>query len=227
MMLFLLAPENKPFAVALMLMLLISLLEGITTILGVAASNLLESLLPDLGELPEGEVDFEGGHGSPSSLSRVLGWLRIGEVPILILFIIFLSAFGLIGVGLQSFSSRSFGFFMPVWAATLFSLGASFPLVRICGGFLARYMPGDETYAVSSDTFIGRVAVVTLGKAAPGSPAEAKLRDLHGQTHYIMVEPDGADETFEQNSRVLLVSREGAVFKGTRNMSDALLDNDQ
>ncbi|MEZ5581571.1 MAG: DUF1449 family protein [Candidatus Competibacteraceae bacterium] len=44
--------------------------------------------------------------------------------------------------------------------------------------------------------FIGRVAVITLGTAGYDSPAQAKLRDQHGQTHYIMTAPDQPKNAF-------------------------------
>ena len=100
-----------------------------------------------------------------------------------------------------------------------------FPIVRILGGILGKVMPKDETEAVSETSFIGRVAVVTMGKASPGSPAEAKLKDKYGQSHYVMIEPDEADEVFENSTQVVLVSQQGAVFKAIRNKSDALVDD--
>jgi hypothetical protein len=85
-------------------------------------------------------------------------------------------------------------------------------------------MPKDETEAVAETSFIGRIAVITLGNASPGNPAEAKLRDKFGQTHYVMVEPDESDERFENGTQVVLVNQQGAIFKAIRNKSDALVD---
>ena len=82
----------------------------------------------------------------------------------------------------------------------------------------------DETESVSEKTFIGRIAVVTLGKARVGSPAQAKLRDQHGQTHYVMVEPDQPGEEFPAGTDVLLVRQVGAVFKSIRNTRSVLVD---
>ena len=117
-----------------------------------------------------------------------------------------------------------FGYLLPGFAAAVMVFFISLPFVRMFGGLLARIIPKDETDAVSEDSFIGRTATITLGRASKGSPTRAKLTDHHGTTHYIMVEPDIDDEIFEQGSSVLLVSRVGAVFKAIRNTSVVLND---
>ncbi len=105
-------------------------------------------------------------------------------------------------------------------------MAVSLPLVRMLTGVIARIMPKDETEAVSEKSFIGRVAVITLGKAAKGKPAQAKLKDKFGTTHYIMVAPDLEDETFRQGDPVLIVRQAGAGYTGIANSVAALNDNE-
>ena len=66
--------------------------------------------------------------------------------------------------------------------------------------------------------------VITLGAAQTGSPAEGRLTDEHGQSHYVMVEPDVEGERFEQGTHVLLVRMDGARFRVIRNPTDSLVD---
>jgi hypothetical protein len=215
---FIFSVHNQPFAVAIALMLLIALLEGVTTILGMGLSGLLDSIVPDL----DVDLDVDGDFQATGPLTRILGWLRIGQVPILVLLVVFLTSFGLIGFGIQSASHRMSGQFLPTFAAVGVSLMLALPVVRICGGILAKIIPRDETEAVSEKSFIGLVAVVTTGKAKKGSPAQGKLTDRYGQTHYVMIEPDEAGEEFLQGAEVLLVRRHGATFSAIRNTSAAL-----
>ena len=93
---FLLANENLPFTVALAVMFGIAVLEGVMALMGFALSGVLDSLLPDMDFDIEADVyaDLE----TPSPFSRLLGWLRVGKVPMLMLLIIFLTGFGLIGL---------------------------------------------------------------------------------------------------------------------------------
>jgi hypothetical protein len=180
-------------------------------------------LLPDIDIDVDVDLDADGAV-SGNSLTRLLGWLRIGQVPVLILLIILLTSFGLIGLGIQSVAHGAVGFMLPGWIASVPALIVSLPVVRVLGGGLAKVMPKEETDAVSEASFIGRVAVITLGSARSGSPAEARLKDEHGQVHYIMVEPDSDKEAFEQGSTVLLVKQESAVFKAIQNTNEALID---
>ena len=77
-----------------------------------------------------------------------------------------------------------------------------------------------------SRTFIGKVATITRGVARVGIPAEAKLRDTHGQMHYVLVEPDNPDASFEQGHEVLLTSQTSAIrFKAIANTNAFLSEN--
>jgi hypothetical protein len=222
MMNFLLASQNMPFTVALAVMLIIAFLEGAGTLLGAGIFRFIDSLLPELDiDADMDSPDFE----SSGLFSKLLSWLRIGEVPVIMLLVIFLTAFGLIGLGLQSFAQKTLGSLLPGPFASIPAVLLGFPIVRLCGGILGKLMPKDETEAVAETSFIGRIAVITLGNASPGNPAEAKLRDKFGQTHYVMVEPDESDERFENGTQVVLVSQQGAIFKAVRNKSDALVDD--
>ena len=75
---FLTATGNTPFSVALALMFGIAILEGVTSLLGFALSSVIDSLLPDL----DLEVDLAAEMETPSPLSRMLSWLRVGQVPV-------------------------------------------------------------------------------------------------------------------------------------------------
>ena len=218
---FIFAAPNLPFAVTLALMLLIALLEGVTTTLGIGLSGLLDSMMPDIDVDVDADMDAADFHAS-GPLTRMLSWLRIGQVPALVLLVIFLTAFGLMGLGVQSVANRLTGHLLPALSASGAAFVLALPLVRMFGGILARVMPKDETEAVSEKSFIGLVAVVTTGKAKMGNPAQGKLTDRYGQAHYVMIEPDEAGEEFLQGTEVLLVSRHGATFKAIRNTSAAL-----
>ena len=221
MMAFISSGANLPFSIALTILMLIALLEGVGMLFGLGLSTLLEGLIPDV------DLDFDAelpDSGSPFALSRLLGWLRFGEIPALMLLVIFLTAFGLVGYIVQMLAQNSFHTFLPASLASVLSVVVSLPLVRVLGGGLAKILPKDETSAVSEKSFIGRIAVITLGTSRQGKPAEGKLVDRHGQSHYLMIEPDVADELFQQGEQVLVVSQRGSVFRAIRNVNQSLVD---
>lgn len=188
---FITAPEYLPFGVALALMLMIGVVEALG--LGASAADL------DLG------LDAD---------SDLLGWLGIGQVPLLMLLVVLLAMFGLIGLTLQQVAAALLGAPLSPWIAAPAALVAALPATGIAARGLARIVPRDETTAIGLDNLLGKRATVTVGTARRGSPAQARVRDVHGQSHYVMVEPTGDDQAACAGTTLLLVRREGDLFIG-------------
>jgi len=89
-------------------------------------------------------------------------------------------------------------------------------LLRWSGGWAVVLVPKEESSAVSSETFVGREAEIVLGTARRDNPTQARLYDEHGRSHYVLVEPDDAAESFSQGERVLLVRSVGPRFRIAR-----------
>ncbi len=238
-MAFWMAPENTVFTVSILLMLAIAVLEGALTVLGFGMSSFLDELIP--GGFGDVDLDADltgdmGGEsltpvqdvGSTSALSRLLGWLFVGKVPMLVLLVAFLTSFGVAGFVVQASVHGVAGFYLPGWIAAGPSLFAALPMTRTIGRGVARIFPADETTAVSRDSFVGHVAVITLGTATAAQPAQAKLQDQHGQSHYIMVAPEtptgveAKEAVFETGEEVLIVSRDGASYRAIKNTNPNL-----
>lgn len=201
-----LATENRIFSICLSLMMLLGVLELLGALFGAALSDLLE------GFLPEQEL----GVAHDNALNQFFGWLKIDQVPALISLIVFLFEFSMLGFILQSWGYTMTGSWLSAWLVAPTALLLCLPLLRLTLAGLGKVMPKDETSAVSEDSLIGRVAVITLGIAKTGSPAEAKVKDQHGYSHYLLVEPDLNDLEFVQGQMVLLVARHSSVYKAIR-----------
>lgn len=220
-----LAPQNIPFSVAICLMIVIGLMEGLSAVLGASISGYLDDLLPDEftgldiegpdmdGPDVDGDFDIDGADALPSAFTRVLGWLHVGRVPVLILFVLFLTFFGLAGFILQGIIESVTGALLPSLIASAPAFAVAIVSVRVIGAGLAKVIPKDESSAVSPESFIGRVAEIMRGTSKKGLAAEARLKDEYGQTHYVSVEPDNDDETFSLGDKVLIVKRSGSIFK--------------
>jgi hypothetical protein len=206
---FALATENIPFAIAMSLMLIIGIFEGVGVILGMGLSDVLDSFIPDF----EIDTDLEVGEvGSQNALSRLLGWLRVGKVPVLMLLVILLFFFGVIGYSINFLADGLFGFLLPAIVAAPVAFVLSLPCTRAGAGVLQWAMPKDESNAVSTDTFIGRVAHITLGTAREEMAAEAKVQDQYGTPHYIRVRPDDGHGPFGPEQPLLIVRKHGGEF---------------
>lgn len=205
---FLLSPDNVPFVAALVLMLLIGAVEALGLGGGLAAGEGIEGL--------DGDVNVE----TPSLLS----WINVGRLPLLMLVVVFLFGFGMTGLIGQRAVAAVIGQPGPWFLAAPLAFAVALPVTRVFGRGVARIMPRDETTAVSRDSLVGRVAVIVTGEAAQASAAQARVRDEHGQVHYVMVEPDNAADVFAQGSSVLLVRHAGAKYFAIHNTSVSLRD---
>lgn len=187
---FLGASENLAFVIALATMLLIGLVEAVG--LGASAFDL------DL------DLDLE---------SDWLGWLGVGRVPLSILLVLFLGAFGLIGIVGQQVVQGMTGAFLPGVFAIPGAAALALPATGIMARKLAGLLPRDETTAIDTGQLVGLHAEIIVGRARRGSPARARVRDFHGQSHYVLVEPDEPSASFAEGDEVLLVRKEKNVFR--------------
>ncbi len=215
---FLLASANFPFTLALTVMLLLAVIEGVGLVIGLGLSHVFDSLFPDWDLHIHHDVDVEA-HGP---FSHFLTWLRIRQVPLLVVLIVFLTYFGLVGLLIQGLLQSMIGITLHAALASLVVLILILPLIRVSIAGIAYLLPKDETSVVKRESFVGKVAEITLGTAKKGSPAQAKLKDKYAKTHYVMVEPDKEGDEIKQGDKVLLVKSEGAVFLGITDFPDTL-----
>lgn len=182
------APQTVAFSASLALMTAIGLIEA----LGLGASGF------DL------DLDLD---------SALLDWLGVGQVPMLVLLVAFLAAFGGLGLAGQQAALALSGAFITPALAIPAALVASLPATALLARGLARVMPRDETTAYDVSDLVGRAGTVTVGRAAADNPARVRVLDPHGQAHHVLVEPNDPAAVFEEGDTVLLVRREGAHFR--------------
>lgn len=193
-------PEGfTPFIISLLVMGGIFLVEALTVMMGVGIFGLLDALVPDV-DVPS------NGWGS------LLNWFRAGKVPIGMVLIIFLTAFGLIGLGIQYTIYSMVGITFPTAMACGVAFFLSIYPVRWGSRGIAYIMPETETDALGQDAFVGHEAEIVIGTAIKGKPAPAKFYDAAGTRHDLMVEPSVEGLSFNQGDKVLLISKEGNVF---------------
>ena len=206
---FILADQNTIFALALVTMLAIAVLEGVLMLLGFGVFQVIDTFIPDV------EIDHDMEVSTTSPVSGFLGWLHIGEVPILIILVVFLTTFGIFGLLAQRVILNATG---GMWSGGMLAvpvLALSLPAVSFLGGVLAKHFPKTLSEAVSEEDFVGSTAKVVLGSGELGKPVQAKITDNYGQDHYVMVEPETQGVQLESGDSVTITGRSGAVYKAT------------
>jgi len=187
-----LASELWPFGLAAIVLIAVAALEGLALLIGASVTHWLDGAI--------GDVDHPTG-----AFDAALGWLHFGKVPMLVILVIFLTAFAAVGIAVQVAAQAALGAYLPVVVAVPIALVVAVGAVRLLGTAIAKLIPRDETSAVADASLVGRVGVIVIGTARAGTPAEARIRDEHGATHYVMVEPEGAGQALEAGARILLV----------------------
>lgn len=197
----LLEPHNMPFAAALVIMLVLAVVQ----LIGVA----------DFGDA---DVDLDAdSDGLPDAgiLDGLLTLLGIGRVPLTIWLAVFLFLFAGIGLSVQELAQSFTGSPLSGWLAALIATGAAIPVTGVFARPLGALLPKDHTTAVNTESLLGRRATITVGVARAMSPARARVKDVHGQTHHVMVEPHEEASELHAGDEVLLVRRDGNRFYAT------------
>lgn len=225
--LFLSAPY-APFTLALALLAGLMLMELAFAILGGTLLGMGGEGLdapgmdtPDLGDL-DLDIDLDGldleaadleltsfdemdGAGGPDASGSVAAWLGFGRMPALIWLASILFAFGATGLALQSVATGLTGAALPVFAAALPAAAAALWFTRRFGALFARLLPKTETESLSERHLGRRTGTVTQGTAARGRPAEVRVTDRFGNTHYLRAEPLRDAVQIPQGAEVLVL----------------------
>ena len=194
----LLEAYNMPFVVALGLMLVLLVIQ------------LLGFLDIDLDLDTDADADIPAG-----PVEGLLTLLGLGRIPLTVWLVIFLLFFAGIGVSMQELAADLTGSPLDAWLAALIAGAAAVPVTGILARPVGRILPQDETTAVSTETLLGRRARITEGVARSGSPARARVRDVHGHSHFVMVEPHETASEFHAGDEIILVRREDNTFFAT------------
>lgn len=184
----------SPYFFALTFVALIGIVEIVSLFFGNVISGVIDSHL--------GHYDgVASGH-----LSQFFHYLNFGRVPALVVLCLIAGCFGLSGIFLQQLSVTLLQAPLPNIALIPFCLIFSGISTHYTGKLLGRWLPGDETSAITEDDFIGAMAIITGHSAAPQRPCEGKFKDKFGQVHYLLLEPEEG-KTFQRGDKVLIICR--------------------
>lgn len=215
---FLADPKNVPFLVAYGFLIVFGLLLTIGGMLDHGHDH-------DAGVDADGHPHIHGdidGDGDIDFLDSALGWLGIGKAPISMLLLIFCWAFGSAGFIVQWIAFKATGSLQSPGLASAIAIVPAIVLHCLLAVVVAKFTNRDDSTAVHSDSFIGKTATIVIGQTTRGKPTQAKLKDQHGQTHYLMVEPHREEDSLQAGEEVVVVARNGSLFEVMPNDIDII-----
>lgn len=194
---FLMSDGIFPFSVVIGFIFVLAVFELLTLLIGMSLSSILDHALPD--------INFDLDMAGP--LGDLMAYMKIKDVPSSIVIVVFLASYAVTGVLFQGALLAILGWVMPIYLAIPLASFSCIPLFTISVRFVAFIMPKDESYAISSDTFINSVATVLSDGCTRSSPREARITDTYGKPHYVMVMPSD-ESAFSEGERVFIIGRE-------------------
>lgn len=206
---FLLLTENSTYLTALMIVLGLGVIEGVGLLIGLSAMSVLDDLF-NFDVDTDATVNMEGG------ATALLGWLCLDKLPVLVWLVLVLTSFGLSGLTLNFVSGLTLGGFIPSLIGIPVAITSAALITSRFGRVLAKVMPKNESSAITQDSFTGRLAMITVGTAKVGQPAEAVFKDNYEQKHYVMVEPLREEESFNQGEQVVLMDKGETFWTATK-----------
>ncbi len=218
-----LRPEALVFSIALTVVFGLFLLEILSLMLGgsvLAIGSDAPDVDMDIDLDLDGDFDLDIDMPAETDLpeittvapSGLAGWLGMRDVPFLIWLVSFLTLFGLSGLVLQEVVTALAGAPLPVWIAGMIALAPATFGARFIARVIAAIMPKTESSAMRMRFLGGHSGVITQGTARRGKPAEARIKDRFGNTHYLRVEPLDDTEAIPKGRDVRVIRKRNGMF---------------
>jgi membrane protein implicated in regulation of membrane protease activity len=201
-----LSTSYQPFTIAGLVMTCLVAIETLSLIAGFSISHFIEQSL-DSESISGHHADVQNA----GFLGGLMGWVNAGRVPFLIFIITWLATFAIAGFIIQTLATSILAA-LPVVVASLVAFALAAPATRFTTRIVSHIVPREETYAVSHDDLVGRIAEVTLGPLDQGPAGRVKVQDTHGNWHFPMAKAAEGREPLPVGAQVLLVDRNGPVF---------------
>jgi len=194
-----LAPQMLPYSVAFMIFAIIAFLEFTSLLLGWAFFSFLDDMLVS----NHSDIEIE----STGLMSDFFGYINPHKVPFSMLLVSLFFLFGFIGTLVQNiFGLWSLYLTLPIVSVI------TFILLRHTTNIIAKVLPKESTEVVSTESFLGKIAIILDQKAQRNLPARAKIVDVYGSNHYIRVEPLQDDEILKEHDEVIVMEKFESIF---------------
>lgn len=223
---FLLSGQNIPFLIAYVVMLAFGLVAVIGGAVGHGHDHDADVGGHDIAHGADGHLPGDLNHdGHVDFGDTVLGFLGLGKAPLTMLLVSFAWCFGSCGFVTQWIAKGIAEALLPAGAAALIALFPALVLHSFVARGIGYFTSREDSTAVHSDSFVGKTATVVIGQTTKGKPTQAKLKDQHGQTHYVLVEPHRDEDVLNAGEEVIIVARRGTLFEVMPNDFDLIANH--
>jgi hypothetical protein len=203
---FLTADQNMFFAVILTIVGIFFVIELLGILIaGFDIAGIIDGIFPDI-DIPDIEVDA-------GAVSKILGWLKYKEVPLILTLFILMGSLSIFGYTIQYVCYQSSSHLLSWWIPTLIALIPSLFITKISTNLIGKIITQEDKWVLNKEDLVGRCGVITTGTAKEGLAAEAKIIGPHGKHHYIRVIPQDINLTFPEKTHIITVRMEGDIYR--------------
>ena len=156
-----------------------------------------------------------GGNAEPEVVARrrFFGRLSFTHLPIFMVLALLLTVFGLLGLLEQWSATHFFGLALHPLVAAVPAAVVALAVCNCAGRALVRMKQANALGKPQNINFVGRIATLTSGSATVGRPARARLVDLDGKVHHVLVEPDDVSQTLTEGTEVIVMRQAGSILR--------------
>ena len=165
---------------------------------------MIDSILPDFDT---DSPDFDDG----PVFYQLLGCAKHKNVPLAIWGVVLRALFAVVGAVLQIMMYDHFGHTMNLFAASVLAAIPAFATAKVITKGLGEKVFVDSSVAVSKEDLVGCKASITVGEAEVGRPAECKVVDKYGKSHYLMGVPFEVGSTLKTGQGLVVVKVLGST----------------
>ncbi|MCP8351823.1 YqiJ family protein [Gammaproteobacteria bacterium Comchoano-2] len=152
-------------------------LECLSALFGFLLSSAIDLCTPTI------DKDF----GSFTHMDFLANLLFFGKVPFLIVLLITTTLYGLSGLLIQYFYLLEFTTLLAGWQASIPAIMIAMMLSHILLKYIHQFVAISENHSISHEELVGMSGTLVIGHATHALSAQAKVKDRHGKTHYVMV----------------------------------------
>lgn len=207
------------FTTILLFVLVLALIEIALFFIGSSTSSLFEDgdvdVDVDFDLDPNLEIDFDldVSDGASTifeiennSVMAPESFFNIGKIPFFVILLTLGITFSLFGIFLHKFTS-SMGIDLSILLSVPLSVGFSSVATWGITNVLSKILPGEESYAIEQNSFLGREAVVEAGEGSSTLGAVVSFVDEYGTTHRLLgtVALDGI--TVKKGEKVVILNK--------------------
>ncbi len=204
---FLFEEPFKIFTYANLALSLFFIIEVLLIITGASFSKAFDKNFDIDKNVNMGGDDISFSKELDVSMNYDINFFQVGKVPFLVIILSLLVGFSTLGYGVHFLTKNIFDIFLSNYVVVPIATAGSVISTILIAKLLTNVFKVEETYAVNKDVLIGRKGVVLPGMMTNENQVQVKIKNEHGEYHYVLCNTLIDGEVCETNEEVIVLRK--------------------